>query len=440
VIQSQTWPAAMAKRDVIGVAKTGSGKTLGFLVPGFLNTIALRANPHMGPTILVLAPTRELAMQIDVEAQKFGTALGIHSVCVYGGAPKGPQLGKLRSGCQCVIGTPGRINDFREAGQLQLQQVNYLVMDEADRMLDMGFIPDVERIVGLLPPLRQTLFFSATLSDDIKTLSDKFVSNPKVIEVAPPASTADTVAQHLTWTAPKGKREALRGLLKSEDVKNAVIFCNRKRDISTLVTSLKRHDFSAVALHGDMTQSARLEALQKFKDGEVPLMIASDVAARGLDIAGLSHVFNFDVPGNAEDYVHRIGRTGRAGKSGRAFTIAAGEDDRKYVAAIEKLIGKSIPLVDGEAAADPSETADSKPARSKAPRSKAAKANANGNDPAKAETKSEAKPRAPAESNRGRGRGRSRKAEAHPGELPPPPDCKGDTLHDTGHVPAFLLR
>ena len=201
------------------------------------------------------------------------------------------------------------------------------------------------------------------------------------------------------------------------------------------MTSLKRHDFNAVALHGDMTQSARLEALQKFKDGEVPLMIASDVAARGLDIAGLSHVFNFDVPGNAEDYVHRIGRTGRAGKSGRAFTIAAGEDDKKYVAAIEKLIGKSIPLVDCEAVSD---TAD-KP-KGKSSQSKSAKTDGKteGRQQSKTGAKSEEGGQKAAESGRGRGRGR--KSEPHPGELPAPPDCKGDTLHDTGHVPAFLLR
>ena len=275
-------------------------------------------------------------------------------------------------------------------------------------MLDMGFIPDVERIVGLLPPLRQTLFFSATLSDDIKKLSNKFVSNPKVIEVAPPASTADTVAQHLTWTSPRGKREALRNLLRSEEVKNAVIFCNRKRDISTLVTSLKQHEFDAVALHGDMTQSARLEALQKFKDGEVPLMIASDVAARGLDIVGLSHVFNFDVPGNAEDYVHRIGRTGRAGKSGRAKSA-------------DKKSGKTEKPKSANRKADQgsSKTADAKP-----------------------DNKSDTRPdNRPDNRSEGQGRGRSRRGkETHAGELPAPPDCKGDTLHDTGHVPAFLLR
>ena len=209
----------------------------------------------------------------------------------------------------------------------------------------MGFIPDVERIVSLLPRMRQTLFFSATLSDDIQKLGNKFVMNPKVIEVAPPASTADTVAQHLIWTTIRNKRQVLRDILRHESVKNAVIFCNRKRDIAVLITSLTRHGFSAVALHGDMTQSARLEALQKFKDGEVPLMIASDVAARGLDIAGLSHVFNFDIPNHAEDYVHRIGRTGRAGKSGRAFSIAASKDDQRFIEAIETLTGKPIPQI-----------------------------------------------------------------------------------------------
>jgi superfamily II DNA/RNA helicase len=298
-------------------------------------------------------------------------------------------------------------------------------------MLDMGFIPDVERIVGLLPPIRQTLFFSATLSDDIHKISEKFVSNPKIIEVAPPASTADTVAQHLTWTDIKGKRDALRRLLKNEDVKNAVIFCNRKRDIGILVRSLTRHGFDAVALHGDMTQSARLEALQKFKDGEVPLLIASDVAARGLDIAGLSHVFNFDVPSNAEDYVHRIGRTGRAGKSGRAFTIAAGADDKKYVAAIEKLIGKAIPLVGDAPAKDISDVAaseDSTKAKKGSRRSKSSETKIPSAPAATSKPKSK-----DAKSKTGGGRNRD-------DELPAPPDCSGNTLKDTGHIPAFLMR
>lgn len=439
-IQEKSIPYVLMGRDILGSAQTGTGKTASFTLPMIEILASGRAKARL-PRSLILAPTRELAAQVADSFQKFSTYHKLSMALLIGGVSFSEQNAALDKGVDVLIATPGRLLDHFERGKVLLTDVKILVIDEADRMLDMGFIPDVERIVGLLPPLRQTLFFSATLSDDIKTLSDKFVSNPKIIEVAPPASTADTVAQHLTWTAPKGKREALRSLLNSEEVKNAVIFCNRKRDISTLVTSLKRHDFNAVALHGDMTQSARLEALQKFKDGEVPLMIASDVAARGLDIAGLSHVFNFDVPGNAEDYVHRIGRTGRAGKSGRAFTIAAGEDDKKYVAAIEKLIGKSIPLVDGEAASD---TAD-KP-KGKSSQSKSAKTDGktDGRQQPKSGAKSGAKPedgdQKAAESGRGRGRGRGRKSEPHPGELPAPPDCKGDTLHDTGHVPAFLLR
>ena len=436
-IQEKSIPYVLMGRDILGSAQTGTGKTASFTLPMIEILASGRAKARL-PRSLILAPTRELAAQVADSFEKFSTYHKLSMALLIGGVSFADQNAALDKGVDVLIATPGRLLDHFERGKVLLTDVKILVIDEADRMLDMGFIPDVERIVGLLPPLRQTLFFSATLSDDIKKLSDKFVSNPKVIEVAPPASTADTVAQHLTWTSPKAKREALRNLLNSEDVKNAVIFCNRKRDISTLVTSLKRHDFSAVALHGDMTQSARLEALQKFKDGEVPLMIASDVAARGLDIAGLSHVFNFDVPGNAEDYVHRIGRTGRAGKSGRAFTIAAGEDDRKYVAAIEKLIGKSIPLVDGDA---PEEAAKDAPARSKGKSAKAkpdaGKPEADSAKGKKAANSNEKK----AESDRGgRGRGRGRKAEAHPGELPPPPDCKGNTLQDTGHVPAFLLR
>ena len=415
-IQEKSIPYVLMGRDILGSAQTGTGKTASFTLPMIEILASGRAKARL-PRSLILAPTRELAAQVADSFEKFSTYHKLSMALLIGGVSFADQNAALDKGVDVLIATPGRLLDHFERGKVLLTDVKILVIDEADRMLDMGFIPDVERIVGLLPPLRQTLFFSATLSDDIKKLSDKFVSNPKVIEVAPPASTADTVAQHLTWTSPKGKREALRSLLNSEDVKNAVIFCNRKRDISTLVTSLKRHNFSAVALHGDMTRST-----------------------------GLSHVFNFDVPGNAEDYVHRIGRTGRAGKSGRAFTIAAGDDDRKYVASIEKLIGKSIPLVDADATATDAKDA---PTKSKG---KSAKANADksgadksGTDKSGADDEKTAKA---ANSNEkknngergGRGRGRGRKAEAHPGELPPPPDCKGDTLHDTGHVPAFLLR
>ncbi len=445
-IQEKSIPYVLMGRDILGSAQTGTGKTASFTLPMIEILAAGRAKARL-PRSLILAPTRELAAQVADSFEKFSTYHKLSMALLIGGVSFGDQNAALDKGVDVLIATPGRLLDHFERGKVLLTDVKVLVIDEADRMLDMGFIPDVERIVGLLPPLRQTLFFSATLSDDIKKLSDKFVSNPKVIEVAPPASTADTVAQHLIWTNPRSKREALRTLLRNEDVKNAVIFCNRKRDISTLVTSLKRHQFDAVALHGDMTQSARLEALQKFKDGKVPLMIASDVAARGLDIAGLSHVFNFDVPGNAEDYVHRIGRTGRAGKSGRAFTIAASEDDRKYVKAIEKLIGKSIPLTDGDGSAPAPAKADDKAsgkaakpkkaAKTAAPKSENKTDNKSGDTP---ENKAENRAENRAEIS-GKGRGRSRRdKDTHAGELPAPPDCKGDTLHDTGHVPAFLLR
>ena len=426
-IQEKSIPYVLMGRDILGSAQTGTGKTASFTLPMIEILASGRAKARL-PRSLILAPTRELAAQVADSFEKFSTYHKLSMALLIGGVSFADQNAALDKGVDVLIATPGRLLDHFERGKVLLTDVKILVIDEADRMLDMGFIPDVERIVGLLPPLRQTLFFSATLSDDIKKLSDKVVSNPKVIEVAPPASTADTVAQHLIWTSPRGKRGALRDLLRSEDVKNAVIFCNRKRDISTLVTSLKRHDFDAVALHGDMTQSARLEALQKFKDGEVPLMIASDVAARGLDIAGLSHVFNFDVPGNAEDYVHRIGRTGRAGKSGRAFTIAAGEDDRKYVGAIEKLIGNAIPLIDGDDSA-PKTAADATGGKSR----KTAKSGKTGKT---ARDRSDSRADSP-----GKSRSRSRRDRETPaGELPAPPDCKGNTLKDTGHVPAFLLR
>jgi superfamily II DNA/RNA helicase len=421
-IQEKSIPVVLMGRDILGSAQTGTGKTASFTLPMIDILASGRAKARL-PRSLILAPTRELAAQVADSFEKFSVNNKLSMALLIGGVSFADQNAALSKGVDVLIATPGRLLDHFERGKVLLNDVKILVIDEADRMLDMGFIPDVEKIVSLLPRMRQTLFFSATLSDDIQKIGSKFVMNPKIIEVAPPASTAETVAQHLIWTDSKSKRQVLRNLLAVEQVKNAVIFCNRKRDISALVTSLQRHGFSAVALHGDMTQSARLDALQKFKDGDVPLLIASDVAARGLDIAGLSHVFNFDVPMSAEDYVHRIGRTGRAGKSGRAFTIAAGKDDIKYIGAIEKLIGKPIPPIELDQTSVVNAASDASPAP---------------DDPQmdKPKQKSKAKPTestkksaAPVHKNRNRD-----------DELPSPPDCQGSTMRETGHIPAFLTR
>jgi len=421
-IQEKSIPVVLMGRDILGSAQTGTGKTASFTLPMIDILASGRAKARL-PRSLILAPTRELAAQVADSFEKFSVNNKLSMALLIGGVSFADQNAALSKGVDVLIATPGRLLDHFERGKVLLNDVKILVIDEADRMLDMGFIPDVEKIVSLLPRMRQTLFFSATLSDDIQKIGSKFVMNPKIIEVAPPASTAETVAQHLIWTDSKSKRQVLRNLLAVEQVKNAVIFCNRKRDISTLVTSLQRHGFSAVALHGDMTQSARLDALQKFKDGDVPLLIASDVAARGLDIAGLSHVFNFDVPMSAEDYVHRIGRTGRAGKSGRAFTIAAGKDDIKYIGAIEKLIGKPVPPIELDqtsvvnAASDASPAPDD-PQMDKPKQKRKAKP-----------TESTKKSAAPVHKNRNRD-----------DELPSPPDCQGSTMKETGHIPAFLTR
>ena len=420
-IQEKSIPVVLMGRDILGSAQTGTGKTASFTLPMIDILASGRAKARL-PRTLILAPTRELAAQVADSFEKFSVNNKLSMALLIGGVSFADQNAALSKGVDVLIATPGRLLDHFERGKVLLNDVKILVIDEADRMLDMGFIPDVERIVSLLPRMRQTLFFSATLSDDIQKIGSKFVMNPKIIEVAPPASTAETVAQHLIWTETKSKRQVLRDLLAVEQVKNAVIFCNRKRDISTLVTSLKRYGFSAVALHGDMTQSARLDALQKFKDGDVPLLIASDVAARGLDIAGLSHVFNFDVPMSAEDYVHRIGRTGRAGKSGRAFTIAAGKDDIKYVGAIEKLIGKPIPPIELDQASVVTAASTSAPADGDPQPDKKQKRKAKPAESAK-------KPAVPARKNRNRD-----------DELPSPPDCQGSTMKETGHIPAFLTR
>ena len=422
-IQEKSIPIVLMGRDILGSAQTGTGKTASFTLPMIDILASGRAKARL-PRSLILAPTRELAAQVADSFEKFSVNNKLSMALLIGGVSFADQNAALSKGVDVLIATPGRLLDHFERGKVLLNDVRVLVIDEADRMLDMGFIPDVEKIVGLLPRMRQTLFFSATLSDDIQKLGSKFVMNPKIIEVAPPASTAETVAQHLIWSDNRAKRQVLRNLLGVEKVKNAVIFCNRKRDISTLVTSLTRHGFSAVALHGDMTQSARLEALQKFKDGDVPLLIASDVAARGLDIDGLSHVFNFDVPMSAEDYVHRIGRTGRAGKSGRAFTIAAGKDDIKYIGSIEALIGKPIPPITLDNAKISNATTSAAPAD-------AAAVVADKPKPKRQAKSAQTAKKAPASTQKNRNRG---------DELPSPPDCQGSTMEETGHIPAFLTR
>ena len=297
------------------------------------------------PRSLILEPTRELAAQVAENFDIYGKYNKLSMALLIGGVSFDDQERALEKGVDVLIATPGRLLDHFERGKVLLNDVKMLVIDEADRMLDMGFIPDVERIVSYLPKLRQTLFFSATMPPEIKRLADRFLQNPKEVTVSPPASAGTNIVQGIVVVPEEDKREALLRLIKEQDIKNALVFCNRKRDVATLHTSLKKHGFNAGALHGDMSQPARMETLEKFKQGEIQILVASDVAARGLDIVDMSHVFNFDVPFSPEDYVHRIGRTGRAGKTGHSFTLAS-PDEGGLVEAIEKLIGTEIPRIE----------------------------------------------------------------------------------------------
>ncbi len=343
-IQAQAIPIVLMGRDVLGTAQTGTGKTAGFTLPLIDILAGGRARARM-PRALILEPTRELADQVAQSFDKYGKNSPLSMALLIGGVNYTEQEKLLDRGVDVLIATPGRLIDHFERGKVMLTGVQIFVIDEADRMLDMGFMPDIERIGKMLPPLRQTLFFSATMAADMRKLADKFLSNPKEIEVARQATTAESIAQFQIQVPHRLKREALRTLIRNEDVKNAIIFCNRKRDVDILAKSLVRHGFDAAALHGDMDQSARTATLEKFKKGEIGILVASDVAARGLDVQGLTHVFNFDVPTHPEDYVHRIGRTGRAGMNGRAFTLVAGEDG-KYLQQITRLIQRDIPVME----------------------------------------------------------------------------------------------
>ncbi len=343
-IQAQAIPHVLARRDVLGLAQTGTGKTAAFTLPMLTLLEQGRARARM-PRTLILEPTRELASQVEENFVRYGKNHKLNVALLIGGVSFGDQDSKLLRGVDVLIATPGRLLDHVERGRLLLSGIEVLVIDEADRMLDMGFIPDIERICKLVPFTRQTLFFSATMPPEIQRLVSQFLSNPVRVEVSKPASTATTVTQLLVATGSEDfeKREKLRDLIRaSEGLQNGIIFCNRKRDVAVLHRSLQKHGFNAVALHGDMDQHARLKALDQFRSGEATLLVASDVAARGLDIPAVSHVFNYDTPHHAEDYVHRIGRTGRAGRTGTAYTLVS-HSDSKSLAAIEKLIGNPIP-------------------------------------------------------------------------------------------------
>ncbi|MGF1447626.1 MAG: DEAD/DEAH box helicase, partial [Pikeienuella sp.] len=428
-IQSAAIPHALSGRDVLGIAQTGTGKTASFTLPMIHLLAKGRARARM-PRSLILCPTRELAAQVSENFEKYGKYHKLTMALLIGGVNFNQQDKMIDRGVDVLIATPGRLLDHFERGKLMLTGIQIMVVDEADRMLDMGFIPDIERIFGLTPFTRQTLFFSATMAPEITRITETFLHTPERVEVARQASAAETVTQRLVPFKPssrdqadKQKRDALRKLIRAEGaLTNAIIFCNRKRDVGVLHKSLVKHGFNAGAIHGDLDQSVRMATLNGFRDGEITLLVASDVAARGLDIPTVSHVFNFDVPTHAEDYVHRIGRTGRAGRSGTAITLCA-PSDGKYLEKIEELLGKQIPKAE-EITSEP----DAKPERG-AERS---------GGPSRSRGRSEARePRTDnrgdsrAESGgkgRGGGRGRGRK------EADEPVIGLGD------HVPAFLLR
>jgi superfamily II DNA/RNA helicase len=418
-IQEKAIPIVLMARDLIGLAQTGTGKTASFTLPMIEMLSSGRARSRM-PRSLVLAPTRELAAQVAENFDKYGKYHKLTKALLVGGESMGDQIKILEKGADVLIATPGRLLDLFDRGQIILSDIKILVIDEADRMLDMGFIPDIEKIITFIPMTRQTLLFSATMPNEIKSLADRFLSNPKSVSVAPPASPAATVDHKMIEVTPKDKKNALRKLIERENVKNAFVFCNRKKDVDMLGKWLSEKGFSAAALHGDMIQSKRTETLQAFKDGKIVLMVCSDVAARGLDVSGVSHVFNYDVPFNADDYVHRIGRTGRAGQSGQAWTLVT-EDEEKLVAAIVKLVGRDIVTEKlGEAA--PIEDIPKPDKKERAPRPEK-----------KHEKKSESENKKLVTVKT------SIKPEPSGRRYPILPDDEGDKFHDD-NIPAFLRK
>ena len=383
-IQAEAIPHAIMGRDVLGIAQTGTGKTASFTLPMITILAQGRARARM-PRSLILCPTRELAAQVAENFKTYGKYHKLTMGLLIGGVSFKDQDRLIDRGVDVLIATPGRLLDHHERGKLMLTGVQVMVVDEADRMLDMGFIPDLERIFKLTPFTRQTLFFSATMAPEITRITEEFLHNPVRVEVARQATTSETITQVVCEHTPsrrdsaaKEKRDLLRAIMKGEGeaLTNAIIFCNRKVDVDIVAKSLKKHGLDANPIHGDLEQSMRMKILTAFRDGELKFLVASDVAARGLDIPNVSHVFNFDVPIHAEDYVHRIGRTGRAGRSGKAITLCV-PSNKKHLDAIEELVKTKIDRMENplqkakpakvEEAPAPAEKAE-KPQRTRAPR------------------------------------------------------------------------
>ncbi|MBB4658370.1 DEAD/DEAH box helicase [Parvularcula dongshanensis] len=458
-IQAKAIPEALQGRDVLGIAQTGTGKTAAFTIPMIHRLSKGRAKARM-PRSLVLAPTRELAMQVAESFEKYGKYHKLSMALLIGGVSFKDQEMKLTRGVDVLVATPGRLLDHHERGKLLLTGIEVMVVDEADRMLDMGFIPDLERIFNLLPFTRQTLFFSATMPDEITRITNQFLSAPTRVEVSRPAQTAETIRQ-LIVKMPQGgdalKRATLRKVIDdAENLQNGIVFCNRKRNVDVVAKSLQKHGYDARPIHGDLAQAFRMETLKAFRDGELKLLIASDVAARGLDIPEVSHVFNFDVPVNSDDYVHRIGRTGRAGRKGTAVMLVTPNDTKQFDAVLKTTSQEGIEEAD---LGDFFETVEveEKPRRKRSELAKSGTRSRSRKKPAdekvaeepkpeKVEEKSEAAAEAPKDeprktdkrdddrrSSRG-GRGRSRRDDG-------PAMSHGDRVVGFGdHVPAFILR
>ncbi len=345
-IQAQAIPPVLMMKDIIGIAQTGTGKTASFVLP-MIDILAHGRSRARMPRSLILEPTRELAAQVAENFEKYGKNHNLSMALLIGGVSMGDQVKALEKGVDVLIATPGRLMDLFERGRILMSGCELLVIDEADRMLDMGFIPDIEQICSKLPSTRQTMLFSATMPPPIKKLSDQFLNNPKSVEVSRPATANTSIDQSIINVAPKAKRKLLYGILDNEGVDTAIIFCNRKTEVRDLCQQMRKDGFDAGQIHGDMDQSSRLAELERFKSGEINILCASDVAARGLDIKGVSHVVNYDIPWHPDDYVHRIGRTGRAGATGIAITFVTKRDD-EHVDSIEKLTGIKIPVRDSK--------------------------------------------------------------------------------------------